>query len=128
GVTLDSAPSLTTGAGAGAPTQALPARRGDLVIRSTGDNGQHVVKDPQTGEFFDLGPEESFLLLGLDGRQTTADLSAAFEARFGSPLSPDDVQDFLGLARAYFFLPAEAPSGAAPPARPSRPVRWTSIL
>src|SRR5207237_10430427 len=54
GVTLDSAPSLTTSAGDSAPTQALPARRGDLVIRSTGDNGQHVVKDPQTGEFFDL--------------------------------------------------------------------------
>ena len=47
-----------------------PARRPELIVSPLGDQGQHVVKDPRTGEYFNLGPEESFLLLHLDGRQT----------------------------------------------------------
>src|SRR5215213_9278921 len=64
------------------PAVALPARRGDLVVRQMKDDGSHVVKDPVTGQFFDLGPEESFLLLALDGKQTAETLAAGFEARF----------------------------------------------
>jgi hypothetical protein len=33
----------------------LPARRPELLIRPLGDQGQYVVKDPRTREFFHLG-------------------------------------------------------------------------
>jgi multidrug resistance efflux pump len=102
----------------------LPARRADLVIRPTKDDGSHVVKDPLTGQFFDLGPEEAFLLLALDGTQTATGLAGAFEARFGSPLSTADVDDFVALARSNGFV---AEAGAAAPA--PRPIkRRQSIL
>jgi RND family efflux transporter MFP subunit len=108
----------------------LPARRPDLIVKPSGDGGGHVVKDPRTGQFFDLGPEESFLLLGLDGRQTGAELAAAFEARFGSPLPAEDLEDFLGLARSLGFV-TTAPAGAAavePAPAPPAPARRQSIL
>src|SRR4051794_19073709 len=108
----------------------LPARRADLIVKPSGDTGGHVVKDPRTGQFFDLGPEESFLLLGLDGRQTAAELAAAFEARFGSTLPAEDLQDFLGLARSLGFLPTTPAAGAEtaePPKATSAP-RRQSIL
>ena len=45
----------------------LPARRLDLRIQPLGDRGSHVVKDPRTGAFFQLGEAECFLLMRLDG-------------------------------------------------------------
>ncbi|HEY1378336.1 MAG TPA: efflux RND transporter periplasmic adaptor subunit [Gemmataceae bacterium] len=104
------------------PTKPLPARRADLVVRQTKDDGSHVVKDPLTGQFYDLGPEESFLLLALDGTHTAATLAAAFEARFGSPLAPADVDDFLAIARGNGFVYADAaPADAAPAPAPRKP-------
>src|SRR5256885_982536 len=91
----------------------LPPRRPELVIHLG------MVEDPLTGEFYKVGPEESFLLLGLDGRQTAAELAAAFETRFGSPLPAEDLEDFLGLARSLGLVRtsrARAVSDEAAPA------------
>jgi hypothetical protein len=40
----------------------LPAHRPDLLIRPVSDDGQHIVKDVRTGDYYRLGPQESFLL------------------------------------------------------------------
>ena len=96
-----------------APAPLLPERRPDLLIRPIGDNGNYVVKDPRTGEYFSLGAQEQFLLVGLDGRQTADALRAAFERRFGEPLSADDLAGFVGLASAQGFLRTPATAGGA---------------
>jgi putative peptide zinc metalloprotease protein len=97
----------------------LPARRPELRVAPLGDGGQHVVKDPGTGDFFHLGEQEHFLLMQLDGRQTADDVRAAFESRFGEPLSDEDLDDFVQLARTQRLLlsagePDTAPKTAHP--------------
>jgi putative peptide zinc metalloprotease protein len=107
------------GAHDGAPASAplLPERRPDLLIRPIGDNGIYVVKDPHTGEYFSLGAQEQFLLVGLDGRQTADELRAAFELRFGEPLGADDIAGFVALASAQGFLRTRATTGGPGAAR-----------
>ena len=94
------------------------ARRSDLLIKPLGDDGQHVVKDPSSGAYFNLPPQETFILLQLDGQKTVGQICTAFEERFGEPITPDDVEQFLGLASAQSFLqPPTAPpqsEGATP--------------
>ncbi len=99
-----------------ASSRVPPTRRPELVISPLGDKGQHVVKDPRTGEFFTLGEQESFLLLGLDGTREGPALCAAFEARFGQTLAPDDLNAFLELAGQRGLL--QSASAAVTPATP----------
>jgi multidrug resistance efflux pump len=105
-------------------TTVVPARRPDLVLRPVSDDGRHVVKDPVTGSFYNLGPQEAFLLERLDGRSSPDAVCAAFAQRFGSYLSEADLEGFVEMARAQGFLhppgtgaaPAlPAPAPAAPP-------------
>src|SRR5688572_21933147 len=101
-----------------APAAVLPSRRPELLVRPLGDGGDHVVKDPRTGEYFNLGPHESFLLLRLDGRHTTAQIRGAFQARFREPLTAEDLEEFVSLAKAQGFLRppgTPAPRAVAPP-------------
>ena len=93
---------------------ALPARRPDLVVRPVGAGGEHVVKDPRSGEYFAIGPQEHFLLVGLDGERTADALRAAFERRWGEPLAAEDLEQFLRMASEQGFL-SPAPD-ATPPA------------
>jgi multidrug resistance efflux pump len=124
------------------PATLFPLRRADLVVRPFGADGQSVVKDPRTGDFYHLGEAEHFLLMQLDGRQSAEMVRAAFERRFGEPLSADDLDDFLELARGQRFLQsatdASRPPEGAPPGRrrhsllhwrkslfdPDRPMTW----
>jgi hypothetical protein len=76
----------------------LPYRRPELVSRPLGENGCYLVRDRRAGESFTLGSQEHFLLARLDGTRTAEDLRAAFAARFGEPLTDDELQDFLHLA------------------------------
>src|SRR5689334_8505768 len=76
----------------------LPSRRPELLV----DRG--IVNDPRTGDYYNLGPQESFLLLNLDGHHSAAELAAAFESRFGSPLDGEDIDEFLDLARSHGLL------------------------
>ena len=94
---------------------ALPVRRPDLIVRPVDDEGQHVVKDPRTGGYFKLGPQESFLFEHLDGRHGADEVRRAFSRRFNEPLADEDVKQFVTLAEESGFL-------AAPPsARPVEP-------
>ena len=82
----------------------LPTRRRDLVIRPMGDAGQYVIKDPRTGEFFQLGEQTHFLLMQLDGANDAGAVCRAFTERFEEPLSGDDLDGFLAMARGKGLL------------------------
>src|SRR5262249_4802204 len=85
-------------------TTPLPARRPELLIRPLGDAGQYVVKDPRTREFFHIGVAEHFLLAHLDGTGTAETVCAAYAARFGEPLSEEELDEFVELARSQGLL------------------------
>ncbi|MCI0458094.1 MAG: HlyD family efflux transporter periplasmic adaptor subunit [Gemmataceae bacterium] len=123
----------------------LPVRRPELRITPLGENGQYVVKDPRSGEFFHLGPQEHFLLEQLDGEQSGEAIRTAFTDHFGEPLSDEDLDGFIELARAQGFLQPETqtssaqdsaprngcgPASPLPPAPPEAPVarRRQSLL
>jgi hypothetical protein len=106
----------------------LPPRRTELVVSPLGERGAYVVKDPRAGTYYHLGEEEHFLLTQLDGRHDSGDLRAAFAARFGLPLSEQELDEFLDMARSQGFLqpasggpePSEGPSrGADAPGSPT---------
>ncbi len=99
-------------------TRIPPARRPDLLLRPLGDDGQHVVKDPRTGAYFNLPPQESFLLARLDGQHTVEQLCKAFEVQFSEPLTAEDLDGFIQIVRAQGFL---IPDPATAPAEPPRP-------
>ena len=90
----------------------LPCRRAELVARPFGESGAYLVRDRRQGESFQLGPEEHFLLARLDGTRTVEDLCAAFAERFGDSLTPQELQEFLDLARERGLL---QPDGAGAP-------------
>ena len=81
-----------------------PARRAELAIRPFGDGGQHVVKDPRSGEFFHLGEQKSFLLTHLDGQNDASTLCRTFAERFGEPLSEQGLDGFVAIARKKGLL------------------------
>jgi multidrug efflux pump subunit AcrA (membrane-fusion protein) len=95
------------------PAAPLPPCRPELLIRPLGDGGQYVVKDPTTGAYYHLGPEEYFLLSHLDGVRGPEAVCAAFTRRFGEPLSAEELDEFLGLARQQGFLTDEGTRGEA---------------
>ncbi|HEV8603805.1 MAG TPA: efflux RND transporter periplasmic adaptor subunit [Tepidisphaeraceae bacterium] len=76
-----------------------------------GDHGDCVVKDLGSGDYYNLGPQESFLLERLDGEQTAQSICESFKKRFGQPLSESELQDFLELARSLGFLEAAGVPG-----------------
>src|SRR5262245_30606542 len=85
----------------------LPRLRPELVVRPLGDHGPYVVKDPRSGAYYHLGDQEHFLLTQLDGRRDAAAVCAAFAERFGQPLTPEDLQEFLDLAKGRGLLQGE---------------------
>ena len=86
---------------------ALPARRRDLVFKPIGDEGDHVIKDPKTGAYFRLGPQESFLFARFDGHHTRQSLAEAYHRRFDEDLGDEDLDGFLQIAEeSGFFTPA----------------------
>ena len=82
----------------------LPCRRPELDWGPFGEDGSYLVRNRHKGESFQLGPEEHFLLGQLDGARTADAVCAAFAERFGEPLTPEELQDFLHLARERGFL------------------------
>ncbi|WP_406696398.1 PqqD family protein [Singulisphaera sp. Ch08] len=93
-----------------------PARRPELVMGPVGADGQRVVKDPRSGRYYHLGEQETFLLTRLDGTQSAEAICTAFEAKFGEPLSQDDLGDFLEVAGEQGLINSAAGSShrAAP--------------
>ena len=98
-----------------------PARRPELVLSPRGTAGLYVLKDPQTGAYYQLGEEEAFLLSQLDGRTTTEAVLGAFEARFGQPLAEAELGEFVALAQAQGFLSPSGEAETAPEGPPANP-------
>jgi multidrug resistance efflux pump len=93
----------------------LPSRRSELIVRSIGDGGPYVIKDPHSGAYFQLGDQEHFLLMQLDGRCDAVAIGRAFAKRFGQTLDDEDLESFLEEARNQGFL-QETTGVKAPPA------------
>src|SRR5262249_23294870 len=111
-----------------APAAALPKRRPSLVMRQLADVNQFVVKNGPDG-LYDLDEHAYFLLERLDGSASPEEVRAAFEAKYKTPLSPEELAEFINSLRDLDFLhdgasapaaeilaaPAPPPRGAAPP-------------
>lgn len=101
-------------------------RRSDLLIKPLGNDGEHVVKDPVTGTYFNLPPQEAFLLNQLDGARSAEAICQSFELKFADPLSVEDLEQFLEMARGQNLLvpiapkTPDAPVSPAPAAQPRR--------
>ncbi|MCI0381409.1 MAG: efflux RND transporter periplasmic adaptor subunit [Gemmataceae bacterium] len=81
-----------------------PTRRPELVIRPLGEGGRYVVKDPGSGEYFHIGSQEHFLLEQFDGRKDAETICQAFTQRFSQPLTQEELQEFVEMARGRRFL------------------------
>jgi multidrug resistance efflux pump len=86
----------------------LPILRTDLTVRPSPTRGQHVVKDPTTGAFFEMGDQELFLLGALDGRQSFDDIRRSYEKLFGDPISSRELDEFVAMAAAKRLLQQSA--------------------
>jgi hypothetical protein len=93
----------------------LPTRRPELVARPFGADGAFLVRNRRSGESFQLGQAEHFLLGQLDGTRDAEDIRAAFAERFGEPLSEEELEDFLHLARERGFVQEEKPGDGETP-------------
>ena len=98
-----------------ATVTAPPARRPDLILRPLGNDGRVVVKDPATGNYFNLEAPEAFLLERMDGRQGVDDICASFEARFGDALTPDAIDSAVKLFRGTSARDVESRLRHVPP-------------
>ncbi len=87
-------------------------RRPELASWSAGDNGRHLVRNRQSGESFQLGEEERFLLAQLDGRRAAEEICAAFAQHFDQPLSEEDLEEFIELATQRGLLQVSTADGA----------------
>jgi multidrug resistance efflux pump len=121
----------------------LPGRRLDLIFSPAGEGGGYVIKDPRAGDYFTIGAEEHFLLTQCDGEQSAESIRARFAERFGQPLDPEELDEFLGAAQKQGLLRAEEASdttriapreseGVLPGADGSQPrrrrVSWQGLL
>lgn len=105
---------MSTGTATYSLEMAVPARRAELVISPDEATGRSVIKNRITGNYFMLGGFESFLLEQLDGRQTVAEVCAAFERRFNEPLSDEEFSAFVEIARRHDLLARERPASDQP--------------
>src|SRR5262245_4908720 len=81
-----------------------PARRPELLLSRLRDDGRYLISDPRSGACHQLGEQEHFLLMRLDGRETARAIRDAFEERFGEQLSAADLHGFLELAQERGLL------------------------
>src|SRR5437763_15865298 len=86
-----SSPERTGGNVMPEPATVVPSQRPELVSWPAGDEGDFLVRNRRTGETFQLGEQEHFLLERLDGRHDAGDIRAAFTGRFGEPLSEEEL-------------------------------------
>jgi len=77
------------------PITKLPRVRDGLTIQSISPT-ESVVKRRDSREYFSVGPQEACLLELLDGRNSVADIQAAYQKRFQENLSEADLQEFIG--------------------------------
>ncbi|MEI7032422.1 M50 family metallopeptidase [Streptomyces pratensis] len=78
----------------------------------------HLIKDPDSGNSFKVGPKEHFLIARMDGERSVEEIGAAYAKQYGRRLGDPHWQQILALLGARGLLegtPA-APAAAAEPA------------
>lgn len=88
----------------------LPVRRPGLVSTRTGENNHYLIRNRLTGESFQLGAEEHFLLSALDGRQTGEEICVFFAEQFNEALSEQELDEFIELSTESGLLQAPSPA------------------
>ena len=82
----------------------LPARRAELVSWPAGTAGWYHLRNHRTGESFQFGKQEHFLLERLDGRHPVDEICRLFQDRFGESLSAGELEGFVRLAASRGLL------------------------
>ena len=71
------------------------------------------LKNPATGEIFDLGEEEIFLAMALGSCGSVEEVLASFHDRFGIELNEAGLGEFVALLDSFGILEDAAPGGSA---------------
>jgi multidrug efflux pump subunit AcrA (membrane-fusion protein) len=89
-----------------APASPYPPLRRDLIVTSSESKEGPVflLRDPVSGEVFEFGREEWFLLQSLDGKSTPEDMMSAFYKEFRIVLSIEQLEDFIGMVSGWGLL------------------------
>ncbi|MFD7510853.1 site-2 protease family protein [Streptomyces sp. NPDC059853] len=113
---------------AATPAGYRPALRDGVLLSEPllhGARTVHLVRHPGSGQSFEVGVREHFLLARMDGRRTLGELGAAYAEEYGRRLGDANWRQLLALLGTKGLL-ADAPHPAAvheppaaPPARPA---------
>ncbi len=117
--------------GFGSPN-GYPALRRDLEIVPRPAIGAYVVRDPQSGETYELGEKEFFLLGQFDGHSSPEEIRSRFERRYDEPVASGTLDAFLRqMLKQGIMVAAEARSVPATfddiPGAIWRSPRWISV-
>ena len=118
----------------------LNSFRQDLIVSSKTDKDtgekSYLIKDPKSGETFELGEEEYFLCQSMDGRATPSQISASFKGRFRLEITESDLDSFsqqmseLGLLQpvngSVHAISSESGNGRSPTGSESETTRLKS--
>lgn len=75
--------------------------REDLVRHPGQGDTKYSVRLPESGEVFEFGEREAFLLDSLSTPQDAASLADAYEARFGVAIASSEIEEFLVLLQRW---------------------------
>ncbi|WBB64065.1 M50 family metallopeptidase [Streptomyces sp. WMMC500] len=98
-----------------------PRLRPEVLVSDAllhGPRTVHLVKDTATGQSFEVGPRERFLMVRMDGSRTVAELGGAYAAAFGKRLGDAHWSRLFQLLGGRGLL-----DGTPRPERPAEPER-----
>ncbi|MFF4317971.1 metalloprotease [Streptomyces sp. NPDC001568] len=111
-----------------------PALRSGILLSPPLLNGAavvHLVKDPESGSSFEIGPKEYFLVSRLDGSRSLAEIGDAYGEAFGRRLGEGNWKQLLGLLGSRRLLaggPAPQPAAGPGPQRTGTLLKGTLRL
>ena len=81
-------------------------------------NGKfYVVKDPKSGEFFRFREAERFIASRLDGMTSVEEVRRSAEEKFGLPLPPENLRQFINDLEKAGLLKTQRTGSDRPQAR-----------
>lgn len=88
-----------------------PALSADVVVSEPDAQGRRVFKNSRKNKYIQTGEQESFLLLMFDNSATYAEIARAYEARFEEPITCEEINEFVDLARSKRLVSRRTSSG-----------------